>query len=182
MGKRLAGVSRLAVVLVAVSLLWGCGSDRDDLNAYIARIKSNPGSKIDDIPEVQPYPRHEYSSAHLKDPFQRYATGAESTGPTVDPEKDMTNCPDPNRPRQILEDYALDSLRMVGILAQDGITYALVRSPEGTVHRVKAGDFVGLNHGQIKSIGETKIEVTEILSNQRGCELRSAAMTLEGLR
>jgi type IV pilus assembly protein PilP len=182
MGRQLNRVSKWALVVLAVSLLWGCGSDRDDLNAYIARIKSNPGSKIDDIPDIPPYIKHEYASAHLKDPFERYATGAEPTGPVLDPEKDMTNCPDPTRPKQILEDYALDSLRMVGVMAQDGVTYALVRSPEGTVHRVKSGDYVGLNHGQIKAIGETRIEIDEILSNQRGCELRSAAMMLEGLK
>ncbi len=76
--------------------------------------------------------------------------------------------PDFNRRKEELESYALDTLRMVGILEQSGITWGLVKTKEGTIHRVKSGNYMGQNHGRIMQISEDKIEVSEIIQDGSG--------------
>ena len=56
----------------------------------------------------------------------------------------------------------------VGILEQAGVTWGLVETKEGTIHRVKAGNYMGQNHGKITHITEDKIELTEIVPNGTG--------------
>ncbi len=76
--------------------------------------------------------------------------------------------PDVNRPREALEEYPLDSLRMVGTLEQGGQMWALVRAEDGTIHRVQPGNYVGQNYGRITRITESKIELVEIVPDGLG--------------
>lgn len=169
------------MLMLALSIS-GCLRDNDDLNLYIARVKSSPGGKIEDIPAVKPYPRHEYSSVEMKNPFQRYSTGPIAIDQPKNPVVDLSLCPDPDRPRQILEEFTLDSLRMVGTLNQNDQTFVLIRSPDSIVHRVTHGDYLGTNYGRIRRIEDTQVEVVEIISSSRGCEERNASLKLEGTK
>lgn len=173
-------IVRCLIMAMATLVLSSCGGGKDDLYAFINETKAQPGARIDPIPEIKPYPKHEYSVGHMRDPFKALVSSkpGDIGGPVV---IDDTLCPDPNRARELLEEYALDSLRMVGTLTQDGARWALIRSPEGTVHRITSGNYMGLNTGKITLIDETHIEVIEIITTPRGCEERTAALTLEGL-
>ncbi|MCB1693939.1 MAG: pilus assembly protein PilP, partial [Pseudomonadales bacterium] len=42
----------------------------------------------------------------------------------------------------------------------------------GGVHRVQVGDFMGTNWGKIESINDTRIDLTEIVSDGQGGWLR----------
>ena len=57
---------------------------------------------------------------------------------------------------------------MVGTLAQGSFKYALVRDSDGGVHRVESGDYLGTDHGQIQTIGESSIEIIEIVPDGTG--------------
>lgn len=177
MSVRALGVS---FVLLLALLTTGCLDDKDNIDLYIARVKSSPGGKVEELPAVKPYPRHEYASEEMKNPFQRYSTGPVAIDQPKNPVVDLSLCPDPDRPRQILEEFTLDSLRMVGTLTQDEVVYALIRSPDSIVHRVKAGDYLGTNYGRVRRIDPARLEIVEIVSSNRGCEERNATLKLEG--
>ena len=69
---------------------------------------------------------------------------------------------------------------MVGTFAQSGNYWGLVRDPDGVVHRVSVDDYLGKNHGQIVSIANTEIELTELISDGNGGWLqREASLALE---
>jgi type IV pilus assembly protein PilP len=76
--------------------------------------------------------------------------------------------PDMMRQKEFLEGFPLDALRMVGTLQKGGQIYALVRTPENALHRVKAGNYIGLNHGLIIAVNETGIELKEIIQDGAG--------------
>jgi type IV pilus assembly protein PilP len=57
---------------------------------------------------------------------------------------------------------------MVGTLEQAEVMWALIRAKDKTIYRVKAGNYMGKNHGQITQITESKIELTEIVPDGRG--------------
>jgi type IV pilus assembly protein PilP len=75
--------------------------------------------------------------------------------------------PDSNRRREALESFDIGELQFVGTLEQENI-WALVRAPDGVIHRVQAGNYMGRNHGKITSISETKLTLKEIVPNGRG--------------
>lgn len=76
--------------------------------------------------------------------------------------------PDSNRPREALEAFPLDTLRMVGTLDQGGQSWGLVRANDGTIHRVQPGNYLGQNHGRIANITEYEIELVEIVPDGLG--------------
>ena len=87
--------------------------------------------------------------------------------------------PDVKRPREFLEQFPLDTMRMVGTLALQGRNYGLVQGKDGLVHRVLPGNFVGQNDGKIVGIAPTKISIIEIIPDGLGGYIeRPAALAL----
>lgn len=73
--------------------------------------------------------------------------------------------PDVNRHKEVLESYPLESLSMVGSLQRQEIIFALIKSPDGTLHRVKIGNHLGQNFGKINQISEAEVKVSEIVQD-----------------
>jgi type IV pilus assembly protein PilP len=76
--------------------------------------------------------------------------------------------PNPDRPRQYLERFPLDSLKLVGTLRLGKDVYALVQDPHGIVHRVTYGNYLGQNDGKIVAIHPNGLVLREILANGTG--------------
>ena len=73
--------------------------------------------------------------------------------------------PDESRAKEFLEQYTFDSLRMVGTLERDGNNWTLIMDPDGGVHRVTMGNFLGRHHGKIVEMSDTFVAVVEIVSD-----------------
>ena len=162
---------RLALIAAAVATVTGCSSDIDDLQSRIQEVKSRPGGRIEPLPEVKPYETFSYAAASLRSPFvQGMPASAMSPGAIR---------PDLNRPREFLEQFSLDTLRMVGTLKMNGRTYGLIQTQDGLVHRVLPGNRVGQSDGRITAIEEGKISLIEIVSDGLGGFIeRPAAIAL----
>lgn len=144
-------------------LLTGCldtGAGMQDLRDYIATVKTTaPGKKLDPLPTVEPYRPYRYSAQGLKDPFALAAFVQ-----PVEPElPDNGIRPDPERPREELERYALGSLKMVGTVQRDGL-WALIKAPDGIIHRITVGNYLGNDYGRVTAISERRIDLVEIVS------------------
>jgi type IV pilus assembly protein PilP len=59
-------------------------------------------------------------------------------------------------------------LRMVGMLQQSKANYALVKSPDNNLFRVKVGNYLGQNFGLITEITESTIKLKEIVQDSGG--------------
>ena len=77
-------------------------------SAQVAEIKARPGGRIEPLPEVKPYETFTYAAANLRSPFVPSCRRA-ATAPTG-------VRPDLKRPREFLEQFSLDTLKMVGTL------------------------------------------------------------------
>jgi type IV pilus assembly protein PilP len=92
---------------------------------------------------------------------------------------DAVDGPDPNRVREPLEQFPLDTLRMVGSLANRNMSFALVQTNDGLVHRVRVGEHMGQNYGRIVAISDSEIQLVEIIADGLGGYLeRPAAIAL----
>lgn len=168
--------SRLFISLLIISLpfLASCSKDNDDLNAYINSIKSKHQGTVKPIPQFKPYKTFTYTASDLRDPFQQ------ETEQAID-DINNKNALKPNkiRPKEQLEAFPLDTLRMVGILEQNSIKWGLIKDPNDVVHRVLPGNYAGHNEGQIVLISENSIEFLEIVADGLGGYIeRKASLAL----
>ena len=88
------------------------------------------------------------------------------------------DAPDQNRRKEPLEAFPVDALRLVGVLEQDDENWAVIRAPDGTVHRVKQGNYMGTNFGEILAVNDTTVEVSELVRNPVGQWERKPASLL----
>jgi type IV pilus assembly protein PilP len=158
----------LAVAALALS---GCSGDMDELREKVTEIRNRPGERVEPLPEIKPYESYAYNAANLRSPFVASAPAR----------SDVANAlrPDVKRPREFLEQFPLDSLRMVGTLRQQGREYGLVQGKDGLVHRVLPGNHIGQNDGRITGISNTKISVIQIVPDGVGGYIENpASLTL----
>lgn len=161
----------LAVLAASAMLLnTGCSSRDSDLDRFIAATEKEPGGRVEPLPEVKPYESYAYPSASLRSPFMPGGSGASSASALR---------PDIRRNREFLEQFSLDTLRMVGTLNLGGRTYGLVKTKDGLVHRVLPGNYLGQAEGRITEIAAAKINVIEIVPDGLGGYMeRPAALAL----
>lgn len=166
--------ARLLLVL-SFGLLAGCGSDgMDDLRHFVATAHADKKPKVEPMPEVKTYKSVEYAAADLADPFAAANLQPQKAAGAAGPHPDM------NRRKEPLEEYPLDALKMVGTLARGHETWAIIRAPDGSVHRVARGDHLGQNFGKVVRIGEEKVDVVEIIAGPLGNWLeREAAIAIQ---
>ena len=91
--------------------------------------------------------------------------------------------PDDARAKEFLEQYTFDSLAMVGSIDRAGESWALIKDPEGGIHRVQVGNFLGRNHGKIVEMAGNYLAVVEIVSDgtSDGWVERPRTLELSGL-
>jgi len=163
----------IAAAIVAASLS-ACGGANSDLSAYIDEVKARPGGRIDALPPVEPAPTFVYEPGTRRSPFQPDAPQRRLSN---DP--NAVEGPDRNRPREFLEQFPLDTLRMVGTLADRRASFGLVQTSDGLVHRIAVGNHMGQNYGRVVSISDSEIQLVEIISDGLGGYLeRPAAIGL----
>lgn len=165
---------RWAVALGAVLSLAACagGDPLADVRAFVERTKALPGSKMEPLPEIAQVETFLYLPGERRDPFT----------PSTEPSDDGAGggggegiVPDPNRRKEELEFFPLDSLDMVGTLDKDGVKWGLVRNSEGMLYRVRTGNYMGQNHGQIFEITDVEIKLSEIVADGQGAYRESPA-------
>tara|TARA_B110000503_G_scaffold104677_1_gene156195 strand:+ start:58966 stop:59499 length:534 start_codon:yes stop_codon:yes gene_type:complete len=158
---KLSPPTLLLVFLVGVVLAGCSGSNLSDLDEYMAEKRTRPGGIIAPIPTFNAYEAFAYSATTLRSPFDRPIEVREiSQLQSIAAIK-----PDDNRAKEFLEQYTLDSLLMVGTLERDDTHWTLIKDPDGGVHRVKMGNFLGRNHGKIVDMSDTYVSVVEIVSD-----------------
>lgn len=161
----------IPLISAAFLLLGGCSSGLEELEQKVAEIKSRPGERIEPLPEIKPYESFTYDASAGRPPFM----------PSPPARSDVATAvrPDVKRAREFLEQFPLDTLRMVGTLQREGRTYGLVQGKDGLVHRVLPGNYVGQNDGRVTGITATRINVIEIVPDGLGGYIeRPAALAL----
>lgn len=165
---------QLLLAACASGALGACSGDMDDLRAYVDEVKARPGGRIEPLPQIQPAPSFVYDDAGRRSPFTPDTPAARVTN-----RPDAVQGPDPNRAREFLEQFPLDTLRMVGTLNSQAGTFGLVQTSDGLIHRVTVGNHMGQNYGRIMNISESEIQLVEIIADGIGGYLeRPAAVAL----
>ena len=176
---RFSRIGKSAVALVLVSGLMACGAQQDDLDRYIAEVKARPAAPIPPIPTVRTYTPYDYDGLAGRDPFRQ--STSEGSDEAVAGNVGSGPRPDLQRTREYLERFELDTLTMVGTFEKETSKWALIRDPDGVVHRVAVGNYLGKNHGKVGSIEPGEVQLSEFIADGSGGWLvREASMALGG--
>ena len=150
--------------------LTACSSADDELTRFIEDTRKEPGGRVDPLPEVKPYETFVYAAAEMRSPFVPGGSGGNAGAGLR---------PDSKRNREFLEQFSLDTLKMVGTLKLGGRMYGLVQTKDGLVHRGADGNYLGQADGKITDITPAKITLTEIVPDGLGGYMeRPAALGL----
>jgi type IV pilus assembly protein PilP len=143
--------------------LVACGSGPDqDLRDYVKQVKAKKKGHIPPLPEPQKFEVFTYDDSSLRDPFVPEQTLEAASHTKSGPR------PDANREKEVLEGYALGSLKLMGSLEKDGRRWALIKAPDGTLYRTTKGHHMGQNNGVILKISESQLELKEIVPDGLG--------------
>jgi type IV pilus assembly protein PilP len=176
MARFMLGTCRAIVLLGAMLVLSACGrsitstpGDAPNLEKWVGDVRARPAPQLEPLPVMQQFETFEYSAQGLRDPFSDAWTVNDVSGLR----------PDPNRRKETLEQYPLDSLNMVGTIGSGASLVALVMAPDKVTYRVRPGAYMGQSDGRITGIGQDRIELVELVPDGAGGWLeRPAAIAL----
>ncbi|MEB0205270.1 pilus assembly protein PilP [Pseudomonas sp. CCC3.1] len=149
-----------------MAALAGCDDAQStaQLHAYLQAAPQSTPAFIAPVPSVEPARAVAYEASALRSPFQVVREGGSGSWQVsllVADELDI------DRSRQFLEGLDLEQFEMVGTFSNDQGASALLRA-DGIVHRLKVGDYLGRNNGQVAFIDPAHVEVFEVISDGQG--------------
>ncbi|TQM06678.1 type IV pilus assembly protein PilP [Pseudoxanthomonas sp. 3HH-4] len=165
------------MILAAAVLTSGCArgitstpGDAPNLRAWVEDVRARPAPPLEPLPVMQQFETFEYAAQTLRDPFSNAWSNTDGGGLR----------PDPDRRKETLEQYPLDSLDMVGTLGKGAGLVALVMGPDKVTYRVRPGNYLGQSDGRVTSVREDGLELVELVPDGAGGWLeRPASIALE---
>lgn len=166
-------VERLIRVVIVGGLvaLGACSGGMGDLQERIDEVKARKGGYIEPLPQIPPPPSFVYEAQDLRGPFTPHVPSGAGAGGGLRP--------DEGRSKEFLERFPLDTMDMVGSMSLQGRLYGLVQDPDGLVHRVLPGNYIGQSDGRVTTISDSEISILEIVPDGVGGYIeRPAALAL----
>lgn len=161
----------LWTALLSAGLTACGGGDMEDLHAFMAEAGKDMQGKVEPLPQIKPYEPFSYNAFDLPDPFKpRKLTPSGGGGEQ----------PDLTRPKEPLEAYSLESLKMVGVISKGDSIHAVIATPDKTIYHVRPGNYMGQNFGLITQVTDIDITLKEIVQDSAGDWVeRTSTLTLQ---
>ena len=168
---RLLAAGGIALALSACGRsITSTPGDAPNLEKWTADVRARPAPPLDPLPVMQQFETFEYTAQTMRDPFSDAWSNADSGGLR----------PDPNRRKEPLEAFPLDSLDMVGTIGNGAGMVALVMGPDKVTYRVRPGVYLGQSDGRVTAVREDGIELIELVPDGAGGWLeRPASLALD---
>ena len=173
--------ARAALVLAVASLAACSGDEHGDLKQELNQLTKDVRGRVEPLPQVKPYEPVPYTAETQVDPYRPERIDVASAGAAAASAGKLA--PDPNRPKEPLEAFPLESIQMLGTITQNRETFALVKAGPN-LYRVKKGNYMGQNFGVITGIDEVQIALKELVQDAGGewVERSSALQLVEAKR
>jgi type IV pilus assembly protein PilP len=116
----------------------------------------------------------EVDYTHLRDPFVSYLVTVSQRGEAALREREARLS---NRPREVLENFDLSTLKLVAIYTMGTDRVAMIQDATGKGYIVHRGNYMGKNNGRIEKIGKDSLYLVEQVLNPAG-EITDRQVTL----
>lgn len=153
--------SGIAALLAVAALLQGCSSQEEfaDLKKRLEEVRERPRGAIQPPPEFKAQSTFTYAAHKLRSPFLPPSDEAFAVE-----QETKAVAPDLTRPREYLEGFNIEALKMVGTITRPGGPLeALILDTDGGVHRVRVGNYLGKNFGRVAAVEDGRLSVLEIV-------------------
>lgn len=157
---------RLAYYSMTLLITLGACKElpQEDIKNWINANQKNITSRKTSLEEQEISQVFTYQANDRVDPFDSkkialLSTDHPSTGNNISP--------DVQRTRETLEQYPIDSLRMVGTLRKTGKIIALIQV-EKVIYQVYVGSYLGQDMGRVIKISEDAMQVEETTQDAGG--------------
>ena len=172
MKKNLKPLSSFFLVCCLSLVITGCTRGDSDLRAWVAKVKAEPAPPLEPLPVMKQFESFEYAAQELRDPFSAPVPDRNNSG--------SGPRPDPDRRKEVLEAFPLDSFDMAGTLGSGKSLIGLLTAPDKVTYRVRPGNYLGQNDGRVIAVYEDRIELVELVPDGAGGWLeRQAKIALE---
>jgi type IV pilus assembly protein PilP len=152
-------MKRLTSLIVVLGLTGCGGGSMEDLQSFVSETGKDMQGKIEPLPQVKAYEPFTYNAFDLPDPFKPRKLSTGGGGGMQ---------PDLNRPKEPLEAFSLETLKMVGMLSKNGLVHAVIKTPDNAIYHVKKGNYAGQNFGLITQISGSEVTLREIVQDSAG--------------
>lgn len=160
----------ILLVCCLCSLLSCSTEPKEGLKQFVEAAKTQAPKPIAPLPELPTIKIVVYEAQQLRSPFEP-AIISQLDKPVLDWSQSEV--------KAVLEHYPIDALRMVGTFAKGNQIWALIRDGSGWIHPVQIHDRIGQHGGEVISITENRVEISEwIMDNAGGWRERKVPINL----
>lgn len=140
-----------------VFMITACSNDNyNDLNIWMKEQTIAQKGKIKPLPAAKTFIPISFKAK--LDPFKERAIIALNS-------EINKYTPNPDRRKEPLETYGLESLKMVGSIIKDKKIYAIILAPDRTTNYVTMSNYMGSSYGKIIALTENQITLDERIKN-----------------
>lgn len=167
----LPNVVRTLLLAATLAFVAGCTDGVNEPKEWIAAEKARiekARTPIAPLPVLKTFETFEYKVKDKDDNDRR-----DPFGPSVQERAEAQSVagsgPQPDKhPKEPLEGYPLDALKMVGSIGTGASMEGLIKDPDSVIHRVHINNYLGENGGKITAIAEDHIDLVELIPNETG--------------
>jgi len=150
--------------MLAVALAGCSSSGPEEIRQWMDQTKKETKPFVPKLPEPKAYTPFVYEAGKDVDPFSpsklavaiaKWQANSKGVRPNLD------------RRREPLEEFPLDTIKMVGALRKPGLSYAILQVDK-MVFQVKAGNYLGQNFGMITSVTDDAVDIKEVVQDASG--------------
>jgi type IV pilus assembly protein PilP len=157
---------RGALVLMCCALvLGGCSSEQENIRAWMDEQARDMKGRVEPLPEIKVFPVVDYVIGDTAvEPFS-LSRIVPISGPVAASTSGLQ--PPQPHPKEPLEAYPLESLKMVGRLSKDQVVHALIRADK-SLYQVAVGAYMGQDYGVVTAIRDDAVELRELVQDMNG--------------
>jgi type IV pilus assembly protein PilP len=158
---------RIFFLISAFSVLTACDNQQDDLDQWMKEARAGVQtmkSTVEAPKKVEPFT---YDNKTQVDPFSPAKLAVAIDRAAKAKANNGGLAPDTKRAREVLESFPLESIKMVGRIADSKVTTALLQV-DTLVYQAKVGSYAGQNFGKIVKISDGEVFIKELVQDATG--------------
>jgi type IV pilus assembly protein PilP len=154
-------MKRSLLPMCAILLLSACEEQANSaLKEWMEQARRDVKPQVQALQPAEIFQSFQYVAGERPDPFdsKKLAAGLFASGGLQ---------PDTERTREPLENYPLESLKMVGSMHRSAKAVGLIEADK-VIYQVSSGSHLGQNFGKVITIGEDAITLEELVQDANG--------------
>jgi type IV pilus assembly protein PilP len=162
-------ISALLILAPSLLVLSGCfGDDQQDIKQWMQEQRNATKPSVPPIPEPKKFTPTPYQNDLSIEPFsnQKLAQALKRESSQATANAGLV-APELARRKEVLENFPLDAIGMVGTLLPKGTPVALVKVDK-LIYQVRVGNYLGQNYGKVVKLTETEMVLREIVQDAAG--------------